>query len=71
MRTVYQVNAEGYYLEDVRLADDAATPADAVESQPPAGMLWPRRVAGVWTDAGVPYTGERDESGALIIPDEE
>jgi hypothetical protein len=56
MRTVHQVNDDGFFVSDVRLTDDDATPADCVETHPADGMKWPRFVDGAWADAGVAFT---------------
>lgn len=69
-RTVHRVTTAGHYVEDVRVGLEAPTPDDCVDTQPPAGMGWPRYVAGAWVDAGIPYSRDPD-TGALLFPSQE
>lgn len=71
MRQVYRVTADGFFVEDVILADDEPCPAGCVTVQPDntKGLYWPKWVgtkgpnsSGNWIEGGGLYRREANGS---------
>lgn len=67
MVKVHRITAEGYFVEDVLLEEDAPVPSDCVTVHPPDGLEWPQWDGAAWSDAGVPFTRAAD--GTLTFPE--
>lgn len=61
MKQVYRVTSDGFFVEDVHLADNAPVPSDCVVQQSPQGFNWPK-----WTGTrGKNATGSWGEGGGI------
>ncbi|MDP4268436.1 MAG: hypothetical protein Q8880_13515, partial [Bacteroidota bacterium] len=48
MKKLYQINSDGFYLNDVLLDDGENIPSDCVETELPDGLFKPRYVNDTW-----------------------
>jgi hypothetical protein len=50
MRMVSKTDAQGYFVSDVLLEDDAPLPAGCIESRPPEGFYSPKWTGSEWVE---------------------